>query len=275
MSRFDARAEQLAGLAQLDQLALPAAVRTAITGYQRVMALGVPPPPEHGAVQRAIADTADRMARDALLGKRPAVPPVPLDVTAITAARQADQDALDRTALARELRDAASVVLVQVFAGDNGQQAIGALQARHAEVMGELVRHARVLPEAVDQGIALEHGGEVRESYLAARDLTGLVTRLREGVVLIEEPPTYMPDGLEICLAYEKTGRLYATAWLAPAGTSTHGPLGSFEFYLSACRETDYEWWLPTRAEVEARAVQFRERQQAARVRGLDPVHTF
>jgi hypothetical protein len=84
-----------------------------------------------------------------------------------------------------------------------------------------------------------------------------------------------MPDGLEICLAYEKTGRLYATAWLAPAGVSTHGPLGSLEFYLSACRETDYEWWLPTRAEVEARAVQFRERQQAARVRGLDPVHTF
>jgi hypothetical protein len=44
---------------------------------------------------------------------------------------------------------------------------------------------------------------------------------------------------------------------------------------MSAAREPDYEWWLPTLAEVEARAAQFRERQQAARVRGLDPVHTF
>jgi hypothetical protein len=77
-----------------------------------------------------------------------------------------------------------------------------------------------------------------------------------------------------MCLAYEKTGRLYTT-WLGPTGVSTHGPLGSPQFYMSAAREPDYEWWCPARAEVEARAVQFRERQQAARVRGLDPVHTF
>jgi hypothetical protein len=275
MSITEHRAGQLAGLAQLEQLALPAAVATAISGYERIMALPVPAPPERGADRRAITDQADRLARDALTGKRPAVPSVPLDVSPVTRARQDDQAALDRAALARELRDAAATVLVQVFSGDSGQQVVGALQARHAEVMAELVRHARLLPEAVDQGIALEHGGEVRESYLACRDLTGLIAQLRQGAALIEDPPTYMPDDLERCLGFEKTGRLYATAWLAPAGISTHGPLGSLEFYLSACRETDYEWWLPTHAEVEARAAQFRERQQAARVRGLNPAQVF
>jgi hypothetical protein len=267
------RAGQLAQLAHLD-LALPAQVRTAIGGYEAVMALPVPPPPEHGAIQRAIADTADRMARDALLGKRPAAPPVPLDVTAITRARQDDQAALDRTALARELRGTAAVVLCQLLAGEAGQQVIGAIQAKHADVMTELTRHARALPEGADDRAALESGGAVREHYLACRDRTALVSQLREAVALTEGPPSYMPDGLEICLGFEKTGRLYGT-WLAPTGTSAHGSPGTLGFYLSVCREPDYELWCPTLAEVEARAAQFRERQQAARVRGLDPVHTF
>jgi hypothetical protein len=275
MSITEHRAAELAGLAQLDQLALPAQVRTTISGYEAVMAIPSPGMPEHGADRRAITDLADRLARDAMLGKRPAAVPQPLDVAVITAARQADQDALDRAALARELRAAAAAVLCQVFSGDSGQQVIAALQVRHREVMAELVRHARKLPEAASDATALEHGGEIRESYLAARDVTALVTQLRDAVTLIEEPPPWMPDDLERCLMYEKSARLYATAWLAPSGISTHGPLGTFEFYISAARETGYEWWLPSTAELDARAAQVREKMQANRVRGLDRAQVF
>jgi len=84
-----------------------------------------------------------------------------------------------------------------------------------------------------------------------------------------------MPDGLEVCLAYERTGRLYSTAWLAPITSTTHGDIGTFSFYLSACRESGYEWWCPSAAELEARATQLREQMHASRVRGLDPAHVF
>jgi hypothetical protein len=140
-----------------------------------------------------------------------------------------------------------------VFDGASGQQVIGAVQARHAELMAELVRHARVLPPDADDQAALEHGGEVRESYLATRDLVSVITQLREAVALVEGAPSFVLDGLDICLAYERTGRLYRTAWLAPITSTTHGDIGSFPFYLSACRETSYEWRLPSAAEQAAR----------------------
>src|SRR5215831_16590402 len=120
MTSIEHRAEQLTALAQLD-LALPAAARTAIGGYQSVMALAVPPQPQPGADQRATSALADELARDALTGKTPAVPSLPLDVTPITAARQAEQDARDRSALARELRASAAAVLCQAFTGTTGQ----------------------------------------------------------------------------------------------------------------------------------------------------------
>jgi len=276
MTSADHRAEQLAQLAHFGQLTLPAPVTTAISGYEAVMASPAPPMPERGAEQRAIAALADELARQAMLGKQPASPPQPLDVTAITAARQADQDALDRVALARELREAAAAVLCQVFAGSNGQQVIGAIQARHAELMAELVRHAHLLPPGADDQAALEHGGEIRESYLAARDLAATITQLREAVRLVEDrTPFDMPDDLEITLAYERTGRLYREAWMAPISATTYGPLGSFQFWLGAAREPDWEFWLPSAAELQARAAQVREKMHTARVRGLDPAHVF
>ena len=274
MALTEHRAGQLAQLTALG-ITLPAPVTTAIAGYQAVQALPFPPPPEPGATQRAITALADELARDAMTGKKPGQPPVPLDVTPIRQARQDDQDSLDRVALARELRAAAAAVLCATVSGKNAQQVIGALQARHREVMAQLVDHARLLPPDADDQAALEAGGQVRESYLTARDLTTLATQLREAVRLTEDRQSdYAADGLELCLTFEKTGRLYRNAWMAPTGTTIHGPLGSFEFYLAACRE-DYEWWLPSAAELDAHATRMREQMHANRVRGLDPAHVF
>lgn len=275
MSTTEHRAAQLARLTALD-ITLPAPVTTAIAGYQAIMALPAPPVPEYGADRRAITALADQLARRALTGSRPAIPAVPLDVTPVRQARQDDQDALDRAAAARELRAAAAAVLCATVSGQNAQRATGAVQARHREVMTELARQARLLPPDADDQAALEAGGQVRESYLAARDLAALITQLREAVPLIEDrQPDYTTDGLDICLSFEKTGRLYTGGWLAPSGTSIHGLLGSFEFYLSACREPDYEWWLPSAAELRARAAQLREQMHVNRVRGLDPARVF
>jgi hypothetical protein len=268
MAITEYRAERLAELAQLD-LALPAPARTAISGYQAVMAQALPPPPQPGAAQRAITALADQLARDALCGKHPAAPPLPLDVTPVAAARQDEEAARDRTALARELRASAAAVLCQVFYGDTGQQAIRAVQARHAETMAELCHHARQVPEGTDDQGALEAGGEVRVSYLAARDLAMLVTRLREAVQLIEDrTPAIEQDGLLLTLMFERSGRLHDT-WLAPAGTSSHGALGSFGFYMSACREPAYEWWCPVTGDVEGRADELLSQRHADRVSGL------
>jgi hypothetical protein len=260
------RAGTLAALPQLD-LALPAAVRAAITGYEAVMALPVPAPPQPGADRRAIAALADELARDALTGNRPAAPPQPLDVTAVTAARQAEQDGLDRAALARELRSAAAVVLCQVLDGENGQQVIGAIQARHADVVDGLVKRAKRLPPGADSVSALEAGGQHRADFLAARDAVAMLARLRDALRLVDGgTPPEPDDGLSFCSGWEQTGKL-AGAWLAPSGTTTHGPLGTLEFWLSAAREADYRFWLPTTAELTARIAELHTTRHAQRAR--------
>jgi hypothetical protein len=260
------RAGKLAALAQLD-LALPATVRAAITGYEAVLALPVPAPPYPGADRRAVTALADELARDALTGKRPAAPSQPLDVSPVTRARQDDQDALDRAALARELRSAAAVVLCQVFGGEDGQQVIGAIQARHAEVVDGLRRHARVLPEGADEATALERGGAIRTSFLAARDAVAELGQLRDAIRLVDDgTPPEPVDGVSICLRWEKTGRLAGT-WLAPAGTTRHGDLGSLGFWISAAREPAYRLWAPTAAEQRARLAEIRAERQEQRAR--------
>jgi hypothetical protein len=262
------RAGQLASLARLEHLSLPAAARTAIDGYRALRALPVPPQPLPGADRRAITALADELARDALTGKHPAVPSLPLDVTAIAAARQAEQDSQDRANLTGDLRAAAAAVLCQVFYSES-QQVIAAIQARHAEVMAELVQHARQVPEGTDDNVALEHGGELRVSYLAARDLVPIVTRLREAVHLVEDRlPPAPSDGIDWCLLFERTG-LLAKTWLAPSMVTEHGALGSFEFYVSACKVPDYEWWCPAAGEVEERAEQLHQQMHASRVAEL------
>jgi hypothetical protein len=260
------RAGKLAALAQLD-LALPAAARAAITGYEAVLALPVPAPPERGADRRAIADLADRLARDALLGKRPAAPPQPLDVTPVARARQDDQDALDRAALARELRSAAAAVLCQVFSGETGQQVIGAIQARHADLVDGLAGRARRLPPGADETTALEVGGAHRTDWLAARDAVAEMDRLREALRLVDPgTPPQPDDGLAFCSGFEQTGQLAREAWLAPSTTTTHGPLGSLEFWLGAARQEGYRFWLPTAAQQHERLAELRAARQAQRL---------
>jgi hypothetical protein len=259
------RAGKLAQLAQAG-IALPATARAAISGYEAVMALPVPAPPHPGADRRAITALADELARDALTGQRPAAPPQPLDVTPVARARQEDQDALDRAAVARELRSAAAAVLCQVFTGENGQQVIGALQARHADVVDGLVKRARRLPPGAGETSALETGGQHRADWLAARDAVAELARLREALRLVDDgTPPDPDDGLSICSGWEQTGSLAGT-WLAPTGTTTHGDLGTLEFWLSAARDPDLRWWLPTAAEQKARLAELRAERQASRL---------
>jgi hypothetical protein len=260
------RAGKLAALPQLG-ITLPATVRAAITGYEAVMALPVAAAPlRPGADRRAITALADDLARDALTGKRPAAPSHPLGVSAITRARQDEQDAYDRAALARELRSAAAVVLVQAFSGENGQQVIGAIQARHAEVVDGLCKRARRLPPGADDQSALQQGGQHRIDYLAACDAVAELARLREAIRLVDDRTPPQPvDGLSLTLAWEKTGAL-ARTWLAPSGTTTHGDLDSIEFWLSAAREPAYQFWAPTADEQAARLAELRAERQAQRV---------
>jgi hypothetical protein len=260
------KAGKLAALPQLG-IAVPATVSAAITGYEAVMALPVPAPPlRPDADRRAITALADELARGALTGKRPAAVPQPLDVTAITRARQDDQDALDRAALARELRSAAAVVLCQVFSGENGQQVIGAIQARHAEVVDGLCKRARRLPPGADETSALEQGGQHRTDWLACRDAVAELARLRDALRQVDSrPPPPPEDGIVICSHWERSGKL-AGAWLAPSGTTTHGDLGSLEFWLSAAREPAYQFWLPSAAEQSARIAELRAERQARRL---------
>jgi hypothetical protein len=259
------RAGTLAALPQLD-IVVPAAIRTAIAGYQAVMALPVPAPPNHGADRRAITALADELARDVLTGQRPAAPPLPLDVTAITRARQDDQDAIDRAALARELRSAAAVVLCQVFDGENAQQVIGAIQAKHQTVAADVSKRARRLPPGADERSALETGGQHRADWLACRDHVAFLARLREALRLVDDgTPPEPVDGLSFCSGWERSGKL-AGAWLAPIGATTFGPLGSLEFWLAAGREQGFEWWLPAAAEQSARLAELRHDRQAQRL---------
>jgi hypothetical protein len=259
------RAGEIAALAQLD-VALPAAVRAAITGYEAVMALPVPAPPPGGADRRAIIALADELARDAITGSRPAAPPQPLDVSPVTRARQDDQDALDRAALARELRAAAAVVLCQVAGGGNGQELIAAIQARHEAVVADLVKRARRLPAGADEQSALEQGGQHRSDWLACRDAVAELARLRQGLRLVDDgTPPDPDDGLSICGGWEQTGKLAGT-WLAPSGVTTHGALGSLPFWLNASREPAYRFWLPTAGEQAARLAELRAARQAQRL---------
>jgi hypothetical protein len=269
MALTEHRAEQLAALAGIPRLVLPPPVDAAIRRWQAVQALPHPPMPERGAEQRATYAFADQLARQA------AIPQVPLDVTPIMQAIQDDAAAISRVNLDRQWRDAESRGLIETFDSHRGQ-VITTIQAHHGKQMTDLAGHARQLPDSVDEHMALEQGGQVRVHYLGCRDLTAVVARLRDAIATVEDHPQFdISDSLEACLMYERTGRLYR-AWLGPSGTSIHGDPGSFAFWVSACREPSFEWWLPSAAELRARAAQLREQMHANRVRGgLDPAHVF
>jgi hypothetical protein len=223
-----------------------------------------------GAGERAIADLAIGLARNAVDGKRPGTLPDRLDVSSVARARQAEQETRDRAALVSELRGASAVVLCEVTSGQNAAKIITTIQARHGEVVTELAERARRLPLGADDALALETGGEVREDFLRCRDLAALAARLREALSIVEDVhASVLPDGLEMCLAYERTGGLYRHYWQPRAATATLGDLGTFPFWLAAAREDDLEFWLPTSGQLAQRAAEVREQQQAEQVARL------
>jgi hypothetical protein len=266
--RVDYRARLLAQLPELG-LDLPAAVRYAISGYRSAQAIRAPAAPLPRAAERALADLALNLAHSAVEGKRPGALPGSLDVSAVAAARAAEQETLDRIALVGELRNATSVVLCQVAAGDNGRRIIAAIQQAHGETVAELTGHLRSLPAGVDDQVALAEGEPVRSAYLAGLDLAERAARLRQALVLVEgaAPPREIPDGFSQCAAYERSGRLHSH-WNGRTGTIEFGPFGSFAFWDAACRiEPPLDFWLPATAEAEARASELREQAHVEHVR--------
>jgi hypothetical protein len=243
---------------------LPPAVTRAIAAFGAAETLrmpGLPPPGE--PARQAIRDVAAGLARAAAQSPRPAFDLG--DVSAITAARMAEQEAIDRQALAVEVRDAAALVLGEAVA-QNAGQVIAAIQARHAEVVADLVKRARRLPPGADDVSALEAGGQHRADFLAARDAVAELDRLREAIRLVDDgTPPAPDDGLAMCSGWERTGQLAGT-WLAPAGVTTHGAVGSLKFWLDAARADGYEFWAPTAADQSARLAELRADRQGQRL---------
>jgi hypothetical protein len=113
---------------------------------------------------------------------------------------------------------------------------------------------------------ALETGGQHRADWIACRDLAAELDRLRNALRGVDGPPPEPVDGLSFCSGWEQTGKL-AETWLAPAGVTTHGPLGSLEWWLSAARVDGYQFWLPTAAEQAARIAELHASRHVQKVR--------
>jgi hypothetical protein len=253
---------KLVRLAQLG-IDLPPAVTRAIAAVTAAQALRVPPPPPPGLPARqALTGVAAGLARTAAESDHPTFDLG--DVSAITAARVAEQEATDRQALAAEVRDAAARMLGETVAGHRGE-VTAAIQGRHQAAVTELVKRASRLPAGASEVTALNAGGQHRADWIACRDLVTELDRLRQALRLVDGPPADPEDGLSFCAGWERSGEL-AKTWLAPAGTTTHGALSSLEFWLSAGREQTYEFWLPTAAEQAARIAELRAGRHVQRV---------
>jgi hypothetical protein len=255
---------RLVALADLG-IGLPAEVSRAIAAFTAAEQLQVPAPSRPGVlVRQAMTGEADRLARKAAEADRPSFD-LRDAVSAITAARAAEQEAIDRQALAQELRDAAAVVLGQAVAQHRGE-VVTAIQAKHQAIVADLCKRAKRLPPGADEQTALEAGGQHRADFLAVRDAVAELSRLRQSMRLADHGTPPVPDdGTAITTGWERSGALAAT-WLAPSGTTVHGDLGSLPFWLSAAREQGFEWWLPSAAEQRARIGELRGARQAQRL---------
>lgn len=259
------RATQLAALPSLG-LKLPVTVTRAIAAYQAAQEVRVPPPARGRAANLALADTAINLFTSA--AERGAKT-ITLDPAPIARARAAEQEAIDRAALAHEVKAAAATGLCDIC--DRHQAALlGALRARHNTLVTGLIQHAAKLPPGVDDQVALREGGEIRESYLAARDLAAAIEQLRAAVIEVVDTPVRgggMPGLLERGLSYVKTTAI--SDRMTVDGMTPWGALGSFPFFIGAAQAiTDPgDWWLPTTAEVTDRAEQIMQERQIAKVK--------
>jgi hypothetical protein len=260
---------RLAGLASLG-IELPAPVTQAITAFTAAQQVQVPALPQPDELARqAVRDLAAALAQAAAGSAEPSFDLA--DVSTITAARALDQALLDQHELATELRDAAARLMRETVTAHYAE-VTAAIQGKHAATVAELVKRARRLPPGATDVTALETGGQHRADWIASRDLAAELDRLRAALRSVDDrPPPDLDDGIAFCTAYERSGKL-ATVWLAPSGVTTHGPLGSLEFWLDAAREAAYEWWLPLSAEQSARIDELRMQRQAERASELPPV---
>jgi hypothetical protein len=260
MSRLDrGRADQIASLTGLVEL--PPPVLKALGVYEAAQGPQPALPAPGSLVRTAMAQAAEEIARR---GGRAVAE---LDTSKIRAARQADQDAMDRAELGREVLGVAAR-LVGEAADTHRDRIVATIQARHEEATAELVTAARRLPPGANDTMMLEMGDPHRKDYLRCRDLAAEATRLREGLRTVEDVEAWgMPEGWELALQYERSGSLIGHL-LAREATTTYGPIGSLPFWLAAGRE-DFKWWLPADAQWRARCAEVlaerqRERVQAA-----------
>ena len=216
-----------------------------------------------------ITALADELARDALTGKRPAAPAQPLDVSPVTRARQDDQAALDRAALARELRAAAAVVLRQVFsgeqrpAGDRRHPGAAPGDRRGSGASGRGGCH----PVPASRPRWKQAGSTGPTSWPPATpwpNWPGCARRIR---LVDDGTPPEPDDGLSFCSALgadRQPGRDVA------GPDRRHHARGARLAGVLAerCpRGPDYQFWLPTTAEQAARLAELRADRQAQRAR--------
>jgi hypothetical protein len=246
------RARALADLPALG-VKLPVTVAKAISGFEHAMAMRAKEPPQPGqAVRLAIADYATDLADGALMqGRAPSTP----DPRRIARAREREQAAIDTADVTREIRTAAVITLSQIC--DQQQSVIlAALRARYREQVTALIGHARQIPPGTSDRAALEAGGAIRDAYLAAEEVVVTIERLRAVLHSVAPEPSQgpVPGLLERGLSFVKTTAV--SDQMTRDGMTPWGALGSFSFYVGAAQEiTDPgDWWLPTIAEVTARA---------------------
>jgi len=257
------RARKMAALASHAGLTLPRAVLGAVAAYTASLKVRAPAVPAAGQLAAEAAEqAAARLVREAAASGAGFTP---VDAAPVTAARLREAELADQAQLCAAIRDAAVVAVIAAFSRHAGG-VLAALQARHAEVMGDLTRRARKLPPGCTEADALNLGGETRTHYLACRDLAAEQGALRDAAREVEAPGQPYRTDVDPVLAaveYDRSGRLYRS-WQGPGWVHAHGPPGSLEFYLVASREP-FEWWLPSRAEAEQRAAQVSAELRAER----------
>jgi hypothetical protein len=255
------RATVLATLPDLGLDNLPAALLRAVVAYTAALALRPPDPPP--APQAIIEAAAAKALADAA---RTGSDTIRIDPSPVTAARAVEALHLDQAAITRAVRDAAPLMLCQTV-DSHRQQITKALQARHAVLLGELIAAAHRLPPAITETGALDAGGRVRADYITTRDLSSQAELLRAVLTDVEDVPGRgpLPTLLERCLLYVRIPVLYDAAPSEPFGQP-----GTLDFYRRLGRETEPgAWWLPTRTELHARAVELADQQRADQVAQL------
>jgi hypothetical protein len=133
-----------------------------------------------------------------------------------------------------------------------------------------LIGHARQIPPGISDRAALEARGDLRDAYLAAEKVVATIERLRVVLHSVAAEPVLhgqVTDLLERGLNYVKTPAI--ADGMTVDGLTPWGALGSVSFYVGAAQEiTDPDdWWLPTIAEVTARADQIIEERRIERLK--------